>query len=295
MATAAAALLSSMTCSTVTETATQKAPATLRIRGRDAESDIDSIAPTPRKRRSAAGAAAAVTAATGRKLGGRGCAAAARTYERPWVESKADRRARIERAAAVSTHGSLFIQQLVQQAQDAHDQCNAWKAEIGARATYCHDATESVVAGGGLAVAGKHWTEWIDLDSLPAGVRAKLAETLEDELSPTQLRTIAFGRRAGSCSPPPASAPAPPAAPAPEKPEVNPEHQAASPRSQQRREVFARAAELLVATKPPLPPAAAKVDSGLSALRREKLRTSPVKFGASLPSDSTATAGISAF
>eukprot|EP01052_Picozoa_sp_SAG31_P056280 SAG31_NODE_16021_length_727_cov_0.816879_1_plen_178_part_10 len=166
-------------CITVAGTRTQKSLTTLRIRANGEVTAEAGDIPTPRGRRSAAGVAAAVTATTGRRLGGKGCKAAARTYERPWVESKADRRARMQREAAISTHGSLFIQQLVQQAQDAHDQCNAWKAEVCARATYCRDATDSVIAGDGSKIAGKHWTEWIDLYSLPAGVRAKLAEMLE--------------------------------------------------------------------------------------------------------------------
>ena len=189
-----------------------------------------------------------------------------RRCARPWVETKADRRARI---AEISTHGSLFIQLLVQQAQEAHDQCNAWKVEIGARATYCSDVTESVISGDGSGL-GTHWTEWIDLNSLPAGVRSKLAETLEDELSPAELNTIAFGRRSrqAAATPPPPSTP-----PSPLNEAVR------SPRSRERRELFARADGLLLATKPPPPPpgAEAKVDSGLSILRREKMRTSALQ------------------
>lgn len=160
--------------------------------------------------------------------------------------------------------------QLVQQAQDVHDQCSAWKAEISARVAHCHDASDSVIVSGGLEVAGKHWAEWIDLDILPRLAGRCLGEAGRDArgraVALLSLSAIAFARRAaGSCSP----ESAPPAAGASEKPAA--EHQeglAVSPRPQQRREVFARAAKpLLVATKLPQP-AAVKVDSGLSALRR---------------------------
>jgi hypothetical protein len=113
--------------------------------------------------------------------------------------------ARLQREAA-GGHGNLFFQALLNDAQEAVDQCKAWKVEVAARAEYCGDVSEDVINGDGSnsfvraadgSKVGRHWTEWIDLDAMDAGVRKKLAATLEDELPAELLHTIAFGRRTG--------------------------------------------------------------------------------------------------